>query len=419
MEDGMHVNRAGMENDVAKGRVRRFKRVAFFMLPVPVLALVLLPLVMNGDQPAALKVYQAEQARKPTVRRQAEQIFHGPFQQITGEQYATFMKGLNLDRDEDLFQWSQVTDIPVVALRKTSFFFRTNLHLMEDIDAAEQLSRRTAYKYKTLYDEKTGKIYLQDESGASVALRDLPRKLLMQKEWAGRFWHYRNFVDSAINYEAVGPFLIRFGDLPYRDALGDWIRKIPLNIVKTYRGKAIYLTNVPGRSFATTMPVSNTVYELHIGLMTGVWIYISRGGNERTEKNFIHEFGHVFDYVVLKGGYGNFRDNHQFPAFRNLFPEKQRVFGVRDDKVPDTPFGYITNYAKTNAQESFAEHFRAFILERDDFRTKADAEAAEGHPELMRKYRFMEKMMEDTSTRMVRLSTAFLEKETREKQNNR
>jgi len=41
----------------------------------------------------------------------------------------------------------------------------------------------------------------------------------------------------------------------------------------------------------------------------------------------------------------------------------------------------------------------------------AEKEAAEGHPELMRKYKFMEKMMEQTSPRMIRLSKGFLEQE--------
>ena len=403
----MLVNQAVAVNDGAKGRARRFKMISFIMS----LILVLLPLAAIGAQPTALEVYRAEQARSPLVRLQAEQKFRMPFHQISREQYEAYMEGLNLDRDEDLFQWSQVTGIPVVALRKTSWFFRMNLHLMEDSGAAERLSRLTAYEYKTFYDEQTGKIRLQDDSGVPVILRSLPDNLLIPTERIGRLWHYRNFVDAEINYEVIGPYLIRFGDLPYRDVLGGWIRKLPLNIVKAYRGKAIYVTSVRGRSFATTMPVSNTVYKLHAGLITGVWIEIRSDGNEGTEKNFVHELGHVFDYVVLKGGYGGFRDNRQFPEFRDLFAEKEKVFGVKDDKVPNTGFGYVSSYAKANAQENYAEHFRAYIGEREHFRAMVEKEAAEGHPELLRKYRFMEKMMEKTPTMMIRLSRSFLEKE--------
>jgi len=402
-----------------QGLVRHFKWIALCMLMASMLSLSRSVLAVNGDRPVVLQVYLAEQARKPVVRRQLEERFQRPFQQITEEQYAAFMKGLNLDRDEDLFQWSHVTDIPVLALRKTSSFFRMNLHLMEDRDAAEQLSRLTSFKYQTFYDEKTGKIDLQDESGTSLKLRAIPDNLLMPVDRIGRYWHFRNFVDSQINYRVIEPYLIRFGDLPYRNALGEWIRKIPLSIVKVYSGKAIYFTNLQGRSFSTTMPVSNETYKLHTGLKTGVWIEMRNDGNAGSEKNFIHELGHLIDRVVLNGGYDSYRDNDQFPEFRKLMADKQKIFGVMDDKVLNTPFGYISNYAKTNAQESFAEHFRAFIGEKEHFRAKAEKEAAEGHPELMRKYQFMKKMMEETSTRKVRLSKAFLEEEERENQSDR
>ncbi len=249
------------------------------------------------------------------VRRQLEEELQGPFQQITHKQYATFMEGLNFDRDEDLLQWSHVTNIPVLALRKSSSFFRMNLHLMEDSNAAEQLSRSTSYKYKTYYDEKTGKIDLQDESGTSLKLRAIPDNLIMTSDRVGNYWYFQNFVDSQINYRVIEPYLIRFGDLPYRNALGEWIRKIPLNIVKAYSGKAIYFTSVQGRSFSTTMPVSNDIYKLHTGLKTGVWIEMRSDGNAGTEKNFIHEFGHVFDYVVLKGGYATIGIVISFPNF--------------------------------------------------------------------------------------------------------
>jgi len=106
-----------------------------------------------------------------------------------------------------------------------------NLHLLEDINAAEQLEWKTAYKYKTIYDKEIGMIDLQNESGDSLKLRIPPIDLLMRTDRVGRYWHYRNFVDSQISYEVIGPYLIRFGDLPYRKALGEWIRKIPLSIV--------------------------------------------------------------------------------------------------------------------------------------------------------------------------------------------
>ena len=88
---------------------------------------------------------------------------------------------------------------------------------------------------------------------------------------------------------------------------------------------------------------------------------------------------------------------------------KENIFGVQDDKVPQTDWGYITRYSRTNAQESFADHFRAFVTEKQKFHAKAEKELAEGHDELMRKYKFMETMLEKTPTTMTRLSPEYLQ----------
>ena len=63
--------------------------------------------------------------------------------------------------------------------------------------------------------------------------------------------------------------------------------------------------------------------------------------------------------------------------------------------MPQTPYGYISRYARANAQESFAEHFRAYILEREKFLDLARNEESQGHPELMEKFRFMEHLLEE------------------------
>ena len=98
----------------------------------------------------------------------------------------------------------------------------------------------------------------------------------------------------------------------------------------------------------------------------------------------------------------------QFPEFRKQQAEKEAIFGIGDDKVPQTSYGYVSRYARVNAQESFAEHFRAYILEGEWFLNLAEKEAWEGHPELMEKYLFMERLVEYTPPSMVRLSSEYL-----------
>jgi hypothetical protein len=179
-------------------------------------------------------------------------------------------------------------------------------------------------------------------------------------------------------------------------------------MVKAYRGKAIYLTTRPTRSYAVGMPVSNSVYEAFAGMQAGFFLGPQRGA--LVTHNVVHELGHVIDYTAIAGQYGSYLHPYQIPAFRNLKEARDRIFGRGDARVPQTNHGYISRYAKANAQESFAEHFAGFILEKEKFRELAETERAEGHPELMEKYRFLETLVDHTPVTMTRLSRNYLER---------
>jgi len=355
-----------------------------------------------------LKEYLARNGEKKAVVAKVEKQFGKPFHEFTNKDYARFMEGLNLDKDEDVWRWSHVTGIPILALTKTSRFFRVNAHVLEDVEAAFRMSSRQLYQLKSSYDRKTGQIQVKDASGKALPTRQTPKRTILTTARTSGFWHLSDFAEPRIVHEVLAPCLLPFRDLGYRSAIGGWIRSLPLSVVQVYRGKGIYFTTLKGRSYAPTMPVSNTTYQSHAGLQTGLYVEMRNDGPKGTGQNFVHEFGHILDYVVLKGGYGGYRAPHQFPEFRKLMPEKERVFGIRDDKVPQTPFGYISRYSKANAQESFAEHFRAYILEKEKFLKQAREEELKGHPELMEKFRFMEKLLDNTSTTMHRLSRKWL-----------
>jgi len=364
-------------------------------------------------QGVALKEYLARHAEKDAVISKVDKQLGKPFHEFTNQDYATFMAGLDLDRDEDVWKWSHVTGIPVLALYKTSRFFRVNAHLLEDVESAFRMNSRQLYQLKTSYDKETGQILVKDASGKALPTRRTPEGTMRATARTGRFWYLEGFAEARIVYEVLAPCLIPFRDLGHRDAIGGWIRSLPLSVVQVYRGKGIYFTTLRGRSFAPTMPVSNTTYRSHAGLQTGLYVEMRNDGPKGTGQNFVHEFGHVLDYVVLKGGYGGYRAPHQFQEFRKLMPEKEYVFGIRDDRVPQTPYGYISRYSKANAQESFAEHFRAYILEKEKFLEQARKEESGGHPELMEKFRFMEKLLDRTPTTMHRLSAEWMTKEAR------
>ena len=359
-------------------------------------------------QKKVLAEYFARYAEKDAIVARVEGRFGKPFHEFTQEDYAEYMKGLDLNKDEDLWEWSHVTGIPVLALSRTSSFFSSNTHLLEDVEAAMRMTARESYSLKTEVDEESKMPVLKDASGKALPLRDLPDGVLLPTDRAHGFWHFKDFREARTAPEVLAPYLLPFSDLAYRDAIDGWIRSLPLSVVQIYRGKGIYFTTLPGRSYAPTMPASNTTYKSNVGMQTGLWVEMRSGGVEGTAQNFVHEFGHIIDYVIIKGGYGSYRAPHQFPEFRATLPKKERVFGIRDDKVPQTPYGYISRYAMTNAQESFAEHFRAYITEKEKFLKQAEEELTKGNAELMRKYRFMEKLIDKTPTTMRRLSTEFL-----------
>ncbi len=359
-------------------------------------------------QKKVLAEYLARYAEKDATTVRVEGRIGKPFHEFTRDDYAEYMKGLDLNKDRDLWEWSHVTGIPVLALCRTSSCFSSNTHLLEDVEAAMHMSARESYTLKTELDKETNMPVVKDTSGKALPLRDLPEGVLLPTDRAHSFWHFKDFREARTVPEVLAPYLLPFSDLAYRDAIDGWIRSLPLSVVQIYRGKGIYFTTLPGRSYAPTMPASNTTYKSNVGMQTGLWVELRSGGVEGTAQNFVHEFGHIIDYVIIKGGYGSYRAPHQFPEFRATLPEKERVFGIRDDKVPQTPYGYISRYAMTNAQESFAEHFRAYITEKDKFLNQAEEELTKGHAELMQKYRFMEKLIDKTPTTMRRLSPEFL-----------
>jgi hypothetical protein len=357
------------------------------------------------QQSRVLNEYLIWQLETDTVVKELEKQFEKSFPDFTQQDYVTFMGTLDLSRDDDLWKWSSVTGIPILAVSKSSNFFYANRHLILNVEEAERLKRSDI---KTSYDKTSGELQIHTAEGRELAIRKIPTGIIQLTESTAGYSHLKHYGEDRIYFEVLEPYLIHLRDLEYRDAIGTWIQALPLSVVKVFRGKGIYFSTQTGRSYSVAMPVSNSTYAVFVGLQTGVFIDPRSDGTTGTERNFVHEIGHLVDYTVIKGGYGRYRQPHQFPEFRKTQPENELIFGIEDDKVPQTPYGYISSYARVNAQESFAEHFRAYIMEKESFLNKAQQEKSEGHPELMEKFRFMQHLVDGTSPAMIRLSPEFL-----------
>jgi hypothetical protein len=358
-------------------------------------------------QDAVSRDYLARQARKEAVVTATEREFGKPFAEFTRDDYARLLEGLDLNRDEDLWKWSHVTGIPIVGLSQKSFFFYCNAHLLADVQAAVEMSWAEVVRLERGYDEQSDKPTLHTADGQPLKLRELPAGIIRRATRTGRFSHDENYAEPRVVLEVLAPYLVALEEIPNRRFITRGLQALPLSIVKAYRGKAIYLTTRPGRSYSTGMPVSNSVYKGFAGMQTGVFVDHSTG--ELTTHNLVHELGHVIDYSVIGGQYGTYVHPYQFPACRELKQDKDRIFGEGDSAVPQTSHGYFSSYAKRNAQENFAEHFAFFILKREKFRTQAETEQFQGHPELMAKYRFLETFVDRTPVTAHRLSRSYLE----------
>ena len=358
-------------------------------------------------QRETLAEYERRWAEADTIVANVEKQLGKPFGDLSGDDYSWLMENLDLHVDDDLWAWSHLAGIPIVALNQMSTFFYCNVHLLEDLEAAADMSLEEIIRLKRGYNPENGRPTLHTVDGSALRLRTLPPGTVRVAATTGPFSHDENYAEPRIVLEALAPYLVKLEAIPNRQYIVEGIRALPLSVVKAYRGKAIYLTTVRGRSYAVGMPISNSVYTGFVGMQAG--FFLDRNTGPLTTHNFVHELGHVIDYTVIAGQYGRYLHPYQFPEFRSTKTEKDRVFGKGNDRVPATAYGYVSRYARTNAQESFAEHFANYILKKEQFLQRADGERSAGHPELMDKYRFLERLLDRTPVSTNRLSRAYLE----------
>jgi hypothetical protein len=249
-----------------------------------------------GGQFEILEEYLAQQDRRDAVVAQVEKQFGKSFPEFTMADYSQFMNSLDLSRENDLWKWSLVTGIPILAVSKRSNFFYRNQHLLLNAEEADRIGLSSI---ETSYDKKTGELQVLTAEGRELPMRKVPDGTIRLTERSSGFSHLRDYGEDRIFFEVLQPYLVRLAELEYRDAIATWIKSLPLSVVKVYRGMGIYFTTQTGRSYAVAMPVSNSTYELFAGLHTGVFVDPRRDGPAGTAKNFVHEIGHLIDYTVI------------------------------------------------------------------------------------------------------------------------
>ena len=311
-----------------------------------------------------------------------ERRYGKPFEQLTEEEYQGFLGTVDLGAPAGLKTWSVVTGIPMVALTKGSDFFYYNAHL---VVGGDQLSYEQYSDFSGTYDAATQTLTITSPAGEPQPLVTIPPGGIYPVGRQGAVAFAQGFAADRLVPELLAPYQVRLARVPNRPAIGEGLRSMPLRMVKALRGKGIFFSLESGRSYAVSMPVSNSIYPLFAGLMPG--LFLERRATSQTADTLVHEACHVLDHVVIQGHYTIYYP-YQFLELQKLAPEQARRFVLQED----TSHGYISWYATTNEQEDFAEHCRAYVRDRADFAVRAASEARDGFPLLGEKLAFLTTM---------------------------
>lgn len=227
-----------------------------------------------------------------------------------------------------------------------------------------------------------------EEPPLEIPLQDAPRYQTSEHpedlrefvEWAeGRGIKLQgiNVESNKIYYDGYNPETddVDLENVPGVLFAADGLYKIPDGVLETMRGKTFYFSTQFGRSYTilSSFPESGVL----VGADRGV--IVEQGISTRT---VVHELGHIVDFHGIQGIYDDERD-----VFRSLKEERDDLFEVGFEYDPDRaepPAGFVSVYATANDNENFAEHFAHYVMDAEDFRKRAQADA-----EIARKYAFM------------------------------
>ena len=384
-------------------RPRQFARRALLLVAASTLAAAGWA---RADPPAGthavLQEYVTRAKQREAVVARVRVAFGRPFTAFTDEDYAAFLAGLDLKEPEDLWTWSHVTNVPVLALSQGRDFLRANAHLLADAQAAREIPTEELRKMTSRV--RGGKLTVTSSSGQALEIRADAVEAVRATQLTAQIRHNPDFAEDASSPALLHPCLVRLEDIPYRAEVAKALRALPLSIVKVLCGKALYLTTRDGgRCDAIWHCAGSELNASFAGMQPGILVEAGRDG--KTVEGVVRALSRLVRETVLESQYfGIYAHPLQFPAFQRLQPERRRLFGRRRDKLPHTPYGYVNERALRDAQENFGEHLTAYLLERDSFLRKAEQQRAQGHPQLMRKFDFMQTLVERTPAAMERLS---------------
>ncbi len=350
-------------------------------------------------QRQVVSVYERWEGRRDAIAAKVATTYGARVEAMTEAQYAAFLGSLDLATDDGLMTWAMATGMSIVALTRSSDFFYYDAHVLDPTVARTMTYRDYSTMTRTL-DPATRQLSFTDKAGVPLRARTLELGAIHALERTGSVQYMAGGGEHRLHWPTLTPWVAPLSAVPNRADIAATLASMPLFLVKTLRGKAIYLSTASGRSYAVTMPVSNDVYALFAGMMPGA--FFEANSPTQTRETLVHELCHVLDHTVLDDRYGSVLHPYRYPALVALGAERDALFEPRPASKTK---GFVSTYATTNAQEDFAEHCRAYARDKAGFTAKAQAEAGQGSTLLASKLAFMEKVFA-TSAAFERVSVA-------------
>jgi hypothetical protein len=129
------------------------------------------------------------------------------------------------------------------------------------------------------------------------------------------------------------------------------LSKLPDDILQVANGQTIYLSNQNGRSYTVlgSWPEHHILENMNKGIILEQPI---------STQTIVHEFGHVVDFNAIQCTY-------QCSLFNYNSMNTQRL-----EIFETSQAGYISDYAKTNTNENFAENFAYYVNQPEKYQTK-------------------------------------------------
>lgn len=280
------------------------------------------------------------------------------FSDLSDEQYQILVKQLKIfpeknlktknDLDKamlDLILWARLAGCPLLALNKNS----------KEIHNPYKNHFPTLLKgacVNSLYNYEEGKKEEYNEKSLD---------------------YYKEHAPLDIAYELLKDNIIRLSEISNVQYVLQALKVLPLNIVNSMRGKAIYLSSQEGPSMNIAMTTQNAPVATYPGLISGIFIERHPKGSIMTMRNIVHEIGHLIDQTMIRSfvefeGIKTIPFRFQSSNFLKLQDERNIIFPSHDKKLilESQQFrkgseGYITGYAEQDDLEDFAEHFRAYF----------------------------------------------------------